>query len=339
MRRAQAQNALLMILIALIGANASGAATPAAPVQLAPSESAPTAAASYPASPRDVGITASACPNWDTRKQTRSSLSISENGSTWEYLEINGTIRVGADGVTLRCVRVNTSERYGIDCSTFSSSTSCRNLLVEHTEVFAQGALNSTTDGTSAGIILFGSDSTIRRSFVEGAIDQLKIGGARNSIEHNFLGCSNGTTGGKHMDTVQLQSGQDLIFQSNYWTGRGCPDSPHNPNGHISGTIFVQANGGNINRILIDGNYLYGGNIPQRFSEKSSTGPWTVNNITYTNNTVVRDFWLNGAVYWGFTNSGGNPGCIQWQGNTFHDGEPWLIPHPTSPSCPKPTQF
>jgi len=287
---------------------------------------------SYPNSPSEVGITAAACPNWEAIKTTSPSFTVTENGALIENYDVSGRINVNAANVTIRCTRVVTSSDYAIDCKTFGGNTCGGGLTIENSEIENNG--NRTGGGVS--VISFAGNLTITDSYVWGGSDTLKVHGDGNLISHNWIGCQRGLPGA-HMDTMQSSTMTNSTFSNNYLVGLGCPDSQHHANDHNSANLFFQSDGGVVDTILIEGNYLHGGGKVIQFDADSEDESAT-NNLTTRNNTATAAFWRYNSILGRFKPPpDGVPDCSAWTGNTFSDESVWTSAvMDQDASCPLP---
>jgi hypothetical protein len=231
------------------------------------------------------------------------SLKIRTDGAVVENLDIRGRLTIDANNVTVRNFRIDGSDNsYGIKVE--SGHT---NILIEDGEI---------TNCHSAGILAY-SGITVRRIHIhDTGADGLKIQGGIDPtlIESCFLERL-GMNPGAHADGNQTRGGSNITFRYNniYMPYPGTPDYPGAPFASNAAIFLETPSGGTTDNIVIDGNWLTGGNYTVYCSDFST-------NVSVTNN------------FFGRYNAGwpgkerrrvraGN--CDTWSNNRWEDtGEP-----------------
>ncbi|MFK7957367.1 MAG: hypothetical protein AB8B96_14815 [Lysobacterales bacterium] len=268
-------------------------------------------AQTYPTSVDQVGITASACPNFPG--QTLESLTITTPGQLLENVRVNGRINIEAPNVTLRCVTANAG-LYALRCF---ANEGCTDLLVENSEF---------SGAASAAMYFVGqTNAMIRHSSFGQSTDGLKVNASGNTFDYNFLTCLNTTRADAHMDGLQSRTGNDNVYINNSWQSVSCPQSANQGGG--SGAFFIED--GAFTRTYIAGNYFSGAGYSVRLRAENS------DHYTFINNVVERDSYQFGPLVYGASSGL----CAHWSGNTYHDGEPWLNGSAEDPACALPAQL
>jgi hypothetical protein len=183
-----------------------------------------------------------------------SSTTITVNGTTLENFEMTGGSRldIDADNVTIRNFRIDSSALFCIDVSAVSG------LVLEDGEV----------TGCSAGIKSVGG-ITMRRMYLHDfGTDAIKVDGSLGVLVEDSFVEKVGRTDGKG-DAVQTIGGANMTFRNNNFnipkTGVDAqtPTWPSNATFHFSGN--------NSTNILIENNWLNGGNYTL-YCGKDGTG-------------------------------------------------------------------
>ncbi len=224
-----------------------------------------------------------------------SGLSITTDGAVLENLDISGMVRIDADNVTLRNFKIHDSDGYCIRVKEGHSG-----ILVEDGEVY----------DCATGIM--GAGFTARRLYIHDMeTDGLKtvLAGGPTLVEYCFLE-KLGKRDGAHADGNQITTrGANITFRyNNIWLPKsGTPNDPGPP--YKSNATFM--NSGSISNVLIDQNWLNGGN----YTIYCEPG------ISATNNLFGRD---NGRWYDGKEHLRIRKGtCDAWSGNRWEDtGDP-----------------
>jgi Concanavalin A-like lectin/glucanases superfamily len=180
------------------------------------------------------------------------SITVTQDGAVIENVRVSGTIYVKANNVLIRNFIVDgNGAAYGIRCD-----YNKQGIRIEDGEL---------TDCSSAGI--YGSGFSARRLDIhEMGADGLKCRGD-NLIEgcwiHNL-----GLNPGAHADGNQTRSGSNITLRGNFF------DMPTGqPGGYKSNACSInQAEIGDINNLVMEGNWLNGGNYTVYFTAKPEKG-------------------------------------------------------------------
>ncbi len=252
------------------------------PIPPAPNEDWPSA--------ENTGITDDYCPNWERRKTQTSGRTITMPGATIEYEEITGNLKIQAENVSVRCVKLKTSGRYGIECR-----SGCENLLVEDTEI--SGATEAQLVGLVSGAIYR------RVHLYDSQGDHLKLDAG--TLEESFLENDYRPTASSHNDAVQtgVSSGPIIIRNNNI----------EGPFQDQTSALIIKSDFGTINDVTIEGNRLYGGNYTLYL--RSGGGNSAPDNVIVRDNVFVRDSWNFGPT--SIDTFRGQ--CIVWEENRYSD--------------------
>ena len=185
------------------------------------------------------------------------------DGTVLENVEFDGQINIEANNVTIRnCLSI--VPRNG-PLNNFRINSGS-NILIEDCEM--RGARNSA---------VFGSNFTVRGSHIwDMGADGFKPFG-NVVIENNYVERLHYVPDA-HADIIQMRNGDGLIVRGNNFE---CfLDVP--PDYGCSIAIFVNDSNGQTSNVLIEGNYLDGGNFTVQLEDKGpSGGP---NNVRLRNN-------------------------------------------------------
>jgi hypothetical protein len=168
------------------------------------------------------------------------SIVVTQDGAVIENLHVTGSIRVMANNVTIRNVIVDADDDfYGIQCSDNFTGT-----LIEDAEIF---------NASSAGI--YGRNYAARRLHVHHiGSDGLKSDG--NSVVEDSWLHDLGMTPGAHADGIQIGIGTDFFIRGNFF------DMPaETPGRESNAAVFVKADFGPIDNVLVENNWMNGGNF------------------------------------------------------------------------------
>lgn len=201
-------------------------------------------------------------------KLTKSgSIKVEEDGAIIENLDIDGSIMVQADNVTIRNVRLTSGDYYPIRYDDGNTG-----LVVEDSEIIG-------TSGTVTSAISF-ADYTARRLNIHGSADGLKAN-ANVLIEDCWIhDLSNGED--EHNDGVQSTGGKGVTIRHNVIDGAS------------NATVQTGDEGEATEDLTVECNWLDGGGyalnirgtgatrprntkvIKNRFGRSSGYGPWTI---------------------------------------------------------------
>jgi hypothetical protein len=212
-------------------------------------------------------------------------LVLSTPGEVVENRDVDGTITVNADNVTIRNVRV----RGASDTALIAIGRGVRGTIVEHATIeVAEG-------GANGAIGYLGEGTIVRRCDISGFADGIKVesGGL---YELNYIHMAKPDGAAKHLDGIQGSGDTDYTIRSNVI------DADVARGGNAA--IFVQAWNGarnvDVANVVVSGNYLVGGNFTVyleggKDTDGSDPASW-VHNFQLTNNTFAPDRYRYGLV-------------------------------------------
>lgn len=213
------------------------------------------------------------------------SITVTTNGAVIDARHITGSITVKANNVTIKRSKISSSSYYPIRLYSGYSG-----LLVEDVEIAGNGC--------SAGIVFGGY--TARRVHVYGCADGLKAGNnttIENSYIHDLY-----KTSTSHNDGIQSPGGSNIVIRNNNIAHRKQQTS----------AILLQTDNAPIDNVLIEGNWLDGGNFVVYSRNHKGGGDPT--NVRIINNRFGRNY-----VYGLFSIDG----MVKKSGNVWDDtGEP-----------------
>jgi len=213
---------------------------------------------------------------------------ITTDGAIYENFSITGSLKVDADNVTLRNFTIDGN---GAFYPLLVESTSS-GLVVEDGEIY---------DGTSTLVFDKGDNNTFKRlNLHDSTGDGFKTDGDGTLVEACFVE-KLGTGAGAHADAVQNQaiSSRNQIYRGNnfFLPVDGTPSAPGAP--YKSNATFIFNDVGSFTNIVIDGNWLSGGN----YTIYCQPG------VSVRNNLFSRDY-----KYGILTNP-----CSEWTNNRWED--------------------
>ncbi|MFN2557618.1 MAG: hypothetical protein ABR592_12280 [Nitriliruptorales bacterium] len=212
-------------------------------------------------------------------------VTVTTNGAVVQGLDVNGCIEIHADRVTVRDVRVHCDNPFGIRTMPGHSGTK-----IEFSEVAMVGCQDAAVSG---------GWKELRYSELYGCADGTKIG-SDTLVEYNYIHPTKPPGAEIHLDGVQSLSARRVTLRYNNIT------LPADNGGNAAG-IF-QTESGPSSDILIDSNWLNGGNYTIFVNAKNHGCPM---NVRVTNNKIGRDY-RYGVYYPG--------GCGELiAGNTWED--------------------
>lgn len=220
------------------------------------------------------------------------SIVASTDGQIIENVEVSGRITIAANNVTIRNFRVNGGgTSYGIHAQFNYTGT-----LIEDGEIFDVGSA-----------CIFGKGFTARRlNMHESKGDGMK---ARGDVLVEACWIHHlGTAPGAHADGDQTRVGDNLVFRGNNFD-MPIPESPNGEQGYKSNANFIiQDSLGTIDNLVIEENWLNGGNYTLFFTPNNPGG---ITNVLILNNRFGRDY------RYGVLLAGGTPMVIS--GNVWDD--------------------
>ncbi len=195
------------------------------------------------------------------------SITITKKGTILENVHIEGTLIIRADNVIVRNFVVDgKGSRYGIQCS-FGN----KGILLQDGEVFDVG---------SSGV--FGSGFTAQRLNVhESGGDGFKT--SSGSIVEYCWVHHLGTAEGAHADANQSRDGESMIFRGNFFDIPIDIGAPYKSNA----CLIIQTGLGPIDDVLIEDNWLTGGNYTLYITDKGQ-GHGPPSNVRVINNRFGR---------------------------------------------------
>ncbi|MEM9800190.1 MAG: LamG domain-containing protein [Planctomycetota bacterium] len=209
--------------------------------------------------------------------QPISGFDVFEDGAVIENVAISGPIRIYADNVTIRNFRLDgNGSAFGI-----YSRDGGVNLVIEDGEI---------VDCDAAAIA--GRHWTARRiNMHELGSDGVKCDG-NNVLEGCWIHRL-GVNPGAHADGNQTRGGgncEDIVIRGNNFD-MPIPDGPNGPGPPYASnaTLFISTAVGEINNLIIDGNWLNGGNFTVYLRDKGR-GYGYPQNVVMTNNRFGRDY-------------------------------------------------
>ncbi len=237
--------------------------------------------------------------------QTVGSMTITQPGAIIENVRVQGTIIVQAPNVTIRNFIVDTGyngsnpggTQYGI--KTFDNA----NVVIEDGEI---------KNVSSSGIL--GNNFTARRLNIhDSGGDAIKVQGDNSTVESCWLHHL-GIAPGAHADGVQMRVGS--VFRM---VGNNC-DMPINAGQPYKSNAcaIIQTGDGPIDDVVIENNWLNGGNFTVYLQDKGATNASLPQYGPVTNARVINNRFLRDYRYGTLSQNGGSPLI---SGNIWDDTE------------------
>ena len=185
------------------------------------------------------------------------SLMITEDGAVVEDMDIDGTVTVAADDVTIRRSVIHGEGRYGIEVESGYSG-----LLVEDVEI-------DGSDIESAAVCC--SNYTLRRVDIHDVTEGPRANSnvtIEDSYVHDMRRCSDRTfEEGCHIDAIQSTDGSDIVIRGNNLQA-------YNPDTGITmnAAFMFGEDLGDLNDVLFEGNLVNGGNYTINGGGSGTTG-------------------------------------------------------------------
>ncbi len=199
------------------------------------------------------------------------SIKVTQDGAVIENVHVSGGIYVEANNVTIRNFRIDGgfSTLYGVKCTYGKTG-----IVIEDGEI---------TRCASAG--MYGTGFTARRLEIhEMAQDAIKCRGD-NVVEGCWIHHL-GLDPNAHADGNQTRKGSNILLRGNFF------DMPKGISGGYksNATSINQAELGDIHNLVMDGNWLNGGNFTVYFTAKNKYGQHEMRDCKLINNRFGRDY-------------------------------------------------
>ncbi len=239
------------------------------------------------------------------------SITVTQDGAVIEGLDVDGTITVKADNVTIRNTRVSAGDpatntgpiTYMGDATRLIFTVSgTRNTLIDHVELDGRG------DSRTMGLV--GASVTVRNSDIHGTGDGIKLG-AQSVYEHNYIHDLS-RNGNQHSDGMQLTGGSNIVIRNNTidWTAG------------LNSAIMLKADFAPIRNVQVVDNFLSGGQFTlEVIGTKEATNqpghrdtPYPASDVVVRGNTFDHDY------HFGHFMRDGNVSALTWESNVWQDG-------------------
>lgn len=263
----------------------SGASRPATPDATSPSVSSPAFdVSSYPDG-TSTGARGTLTPR-------RGRVVVTQNGSTLKDLDMSGTLVISADDVTVRNVKVRSSDYWAV----FIEGTGTK---IEDVTVVGDRRSQACI-GDNAG------HSTFRRLDLSGCPDGIKIGNG-SSLEDSFIH-DLGTFPGAHNDGVEFSGNSGITLRHN---------TILNPNPQTS-AVFIGVGTQPATRIVVEDNLIAGGGYVI-YGPQGRPGTATSSRVKVTDNKFSTRFFPAGGHYGAVAHWETGDGN-EWIGNIWVEG-------------------
>lgn len=212
-----------------------------------------------------------------------------------EGVRFLGPVSIETDDVTIRNFRIDTSARYGVSNGVLTGQPTT-GLILEDGEI---------TGASSAAVLV--SNATLRRlelhDLGSDAVKPFRDVVVEDCYIHDI-----GANPGSHADAFQVVDGGPLVFRGNH-----VDIDPTSPGYSANASFMIQTNNGPIRDVLIEGNWLDGGNYAIYVNDHGSGhGPPT--------EVVIRENRFGRHHQYGLLATGADP---VFEDNVYDDtGEP-----------------
>ena len=173
------------------------------------------------------------------------SITVSRQGAVVEDLDIEGSITVAANNVTIRNVRVTGSTSSAL----VRPERGVTGTTIEYCEVTV------TAEGANGAIGHVGAGTTVRFCEISGFADGIKVESS-SLYEDNYIHMAKPAGSAKHLDGIQASGDSDFVIRNNVI------EVPVDDGGNSA--VFVQAWNGaansHVRNVTVSNNYLKGGN-------------------------------------------------------------------------------
>jgi hypothetical protein len=200
----------------------------------------------------------------DAKLKKSEGLTVTEEGAVIEDLHIQGSVKIDADNVTIRRSLIDSTSRYPVQLM-----GDAKGLLIEDSEIDGNG---------TAGVAILKAGYTLRRVNIHSVMDGPRIEGDNVVIEDSWIHDLTRVEGGHH-DTIQIRKGNDIQIRGN--TLRPYKAST---NDRMNAAIQIGSMMGPMSGLVVEGNYLDGGN----YTINGAAGGRET--AVYRNNKFGRDF-------------------------------------------------
>lgn len=193
---------------------------------------------------------------------------INADGTVIENFTFNGILRINANNVTIRNCVMSGEGTYGIHIYDGTTGTVIEDCIIENMK--------------SAGIL--GSNFTASRLEIRNSgADAIKASN-NYTIEDSWFH-SLGYLESAHADGIQMRQGSNAVIRGNHF------DMPYNVEGYRnSQCMIIQTGDGPIDNVLIEGNWLNGGNYCVQIRDVKKAGFGAPTNVTLINNQFGTDY-------------------------------------------------
>jgi hypothetical protein len=216
-------------------------------------------------------------------------LRITRDGTTLDGLDIQGCLTVDADDVTITRSRIRCHHNKAV----IALVDGHRGLTVSDSEL----------DGTArASISTSGPGLTLLRNDLHSSIDGPRVA-SDTVIEGNWVHDLT-RRGDSHNDALQTLGAKNVVIRGNSLQAYDFQDQdPHN-----AALMISPDNGGRVQDLLVEGNYLDGGNVTVNVSEAQDA---------VYRDVVLRDNVVGPHSRFGKAFQGGDHPGVLWESNTW----------------------
>ena len=233
---------------------------------------------SLPASGSTFGTDANGNPNNGARVNSDGSVTIFKDGTVIDGYNLSNGVIIEANNATIKRCEISGGGYWGVK---INYDNNYKGTLIEDCEI--QGS-------SSYGI--YGHDFTaLRLNIHDIGEDGINASGGNGTVLDCYIH-DLGTAPGAHADGIQISSGSGWVIRGNNFALPSTSNS----------SIFIGTDFGRIDNVIIDSNWMDGGNYTI-YSVDKSVGYGAPTNVVISNNLFGHDYKygiadLNGTVSW-----------------------------------------
>jgi hypothetical protein len=211
-------------------------------------------------------------------------VTVDQPGAVVQGLDVDGCVQINASRVTIKNTRIRCGDQYPVRLG-----DGVGGVLLEDVEIDGLG--------NPGGVAVAFGNYTLRRGHVHNIGDGPRLG-TNTTVEFSLVHDIRAQADG-HNDGMQATQGSNIVVRGN---------RVENLNTQTS-AILIGADQGDIDNVLVEGNWLNGGG----YTLYAGGDEFTATNVRILNNRFGRDH-VEGP-------KSVNQDGIRWEGNAYADGE------------------
>ena len=233
---------------------------------------------------------------------------ITKDNTVLENIEFSSSVQIKANNVKLNNVRILGSGAYGLKVV-----NGFKGISIDHAEITCPSCREG--DVGQNGKAIYASNFTVKNSqlskFGDGIYSEIGNALIESNIFYGNQRLSNSKGDSDHTDGIQMNSGSNVTIRNNVFV------TDFHKDYDMGSNFMIQNIFGPVNNILIEDNYLSGGNFTASIGNRDYGFP-AMTNVVVRNNTFAKDTWKYGAIH--TSGLGCDPG-IKYINNQYDSGE------------------